>query len=35
MNFEKETIKVGLVTFGSMVTLIGDGKNFKKTNLGS
>ena len=30
MNFEKEVIKIGLVTFGSLVTLIGDGKTFKK-----
>ena len=33
MNFEKEVIKIGLVTFGSLVTLIGDGKTFKETNV--
>lgn len=35
MKFEKEVIKVGLVTFGSIVTLVGDGKTFKEMNLNS
>ena len=29
MKFEKEILKVGLVTFGSLVTLIGDGQTYK------
>jgi hypothetical protein len=29
MKFEKVIIKIGLVTFGSLVTLVGDGKTFK------
>ena len=32
-KFEKEAIKVGLITFGSYVTLIGDGHKFKETRL--
>ena len=32
-KFEKEAIKVGLITFGSYVTLIGDGHKFKQTRL--
>jgi len=35
MKFENEVIKVGLVTFGSLVTLIGDAKTFKEKNLDS
>ena len=33
MKVEKEKIKVGLVTFGSSVRLIGDGSEFKAINL--
>lgn len=30
LNFEKTEIKVGLITFGSYVTMIGDAKSFKE-----
>ena len=33
LKFEKEKIKIGLVTFGSYVNLIGDNKAFKQKQL--
>jgi hypothetical protein len=30
LNYEKEKIKIGLITFGNEVSLIGDGSCFKR-----
>jgi uncharacterized protein YegL len=33
LKFEKEPIKIGIITFGSYVSLIGDGHKFKEVRL--